>query len=147
MELTRHFTVSVYVVHDRRVLLHWHRRLELWLPVGGHIERDELPEDAAVREVYEESGLRVQLYRPRSLRLFDQDQTRELISPAHFMVQGIQSGHQHIDFSFYALSDSSAVVPESGLPEDYRWLAYEELDALPLRENVRFCASAALQLL
>jgi len=28
----RHFTVAVFVVHGGRVLLHWHRKLEMWLP-------------------------------------------------------------------------------------------------------------------
>src|SRR3712207_2907004 len=57
----RHFTVSVFVVWEGKVLLHFHRKLGMWLPPGGHIERDELPDDAALREVYEETGLRVAL--------------------------------------------------------------------------------------
>ena len=40
----RHFTVAVFVVRDGKVLLHWHRKLGMWLPPGGHIERGELPE-------------------------------------------------------------------------------------------------------
>ena len=46
MELTREFTVAVFVVHDDRVLLHFHRKLSLWLPPGGHIEPNELPDEA-----------------------------------------------------------------------------------------------------
>jgi 8-oxo-dGTP pyrophosphatase MutT (NUDIX family) len=57
----RHFTVAVFVVWEGKVLLHFHRKLEMWLPPGGHIERDELPDQAAVREVLEETGLRVEL--------------------------------------------------------------------------------------
>src|SRR5688500_10821251 len=43
------------------VLLHWHRRLGLWLPPGGHIDPGELPDEAAVRETLEETGLAVEL--------------------------------------------------------------------------------------
>jgi hypothetical protein len=32
---TRDFTVAVLVVHDGKVLLHWHRKLGRWLPPGG----------------------------------------------------------------------------------------------------------------
>ncbi|HEY0142509.1 MAG TPA: NUDIX domain-containing protein [Thermoanaerobaculia bacterium] len=53
-----HFTASVYIVDtDLRLLLHHHRRLNLWLQMGGHVEGDEHPEVAALREGVEESGL------------------------------------------------------------------------------------------
>ena len=31
----REFTVAVFVIHDGQVLLHWHRKLQRWLPPGG----------------------------------------------------------------------------------------------------------------
>jgi ADP-ribose pyrophosphatase YjhB (NUDIX family) len=55
----RHFRVAVFVVWEGKVLLHFHRKLGMWLPPGGHIERDELRDDAAVRQVFEETGLRL----------------------------------------------------------------------------------------
>src|SRR3712207_9415045 len=57
----RHFTVAVFVVWEGKVLLHLHRKLGMWLPPGGHIDRDELPDDAAVREVLEETAAEVEL--------------------------------------------------------------------------------------
>jgi 8-oxo-dGTP diphosphatase len=50
------FTVAIFVVHDARVLVILHRKLGKWLPLGGHIELDEDPELAALREAKEESG-------------------------------------------------------------------------------------------
>jgi 8-oxo-dGTP pyrophosphatase MutT (NUDIX family) len=61
----RHFTVAVFVVWEGIVLLHLHRKLAMWLPPGGHVERDEIPDDAAVREVFEETGLNVELVREK----------------------------------------------------------------------------------
>lgn len=53
-----HFTASCYIVDPRgRLLLHHHRRLDRWLQMGGHIETGEAPEEAALREGREESGL------------------------------------------------------------------------------------------
>ena len=40
------FTVAIFVVHDGKVLLIHHRKLDQWLPLGGHIELDEDPEIA-----------------------------------------------------------------------------------------------------
>ena len=53
-----HFTASCYVLDDSgRMLLHHHRRLNRWLQMGGHVEVDEAPAEAALREGAEESGL------------------------------------------------------------------------------------------
>jgi len=53
-----HFTASLFILDGAgRLLLHHHRRLDRWLQMGGHIEPDESPHDAALREGAEESGL------------------------------------------------------------------------------------------
>ena len=57
----RHFTVAVFVVCEGKVLLHLHRKLGMWPPPGGHIEKGELPDEAAAREVFEETGVKIEL--------------------------------------------------------------------------------------
>jgi len=53
-----HFTASCFIIDDAgRLLLHHHRRLDRWLQMGGHLEKGETPEAAALREGREESGL------------------------------------------------------------------------------------------
>ncbi|HYC91331.1 MAG TPA: NUDIX hydrolase [Thermoanaerobaculia bacterium] len=53
-----HFTASCYILDaGDRMLLHHHRRLNRWLQMGGHVEGDEGPPVAALREGAEESGL------------------------------------------------------------------------------------------
>ncbi len=55
-------SVSVLVRDDKgRVLLVRHADSGLWGLIGGAIEVDERPEQAAVRETHEETGLRVEL--------------------------------------------------------------------------------------
>jgi 8-oxo-dGTP pyrophosphatase MutT (NUDIX family) len=49
MEITRHFTATVLLVYQDRVLLHRHKKRGILLPLGGHLERHELPEEAALR--------------------------------------------------------------------------------------------------
>jgi len=53
-----HFTASCYIVDaEGRLLLHHHKRLDRWLQMGGHVDGDEPPDLAALREGREESGL------------------------------------------------------------------------------------------
>ena len=56
METTRHFTATVYLVNDGATALHEHPTLGIRLPPGGHVDRDELPHEAGLREVHEETG-------------------------------------------------------------------------------------------
>lgn len=52
-------TASGYLIHDDKILLIKHKKLKAWLPPGGHIEEGELPHEAAEREFWEETGIKV----------------------------------------------------------------------------------------
>lgn len=58
MQFNRSLTATVYIINESKVLLHNHKKYNTLFPVGGHIEADELPHEAALREAYEESGLK-----------------------------------------------------------------------------------------
>ncbi|HVZ71207.1 MAG TPA: NUDIX domain-containing protein [Polyangia bacterium] len=53
----RAFSVAIFCRHEGEILLVRHKRLALWLPVGGEIEPGETPLEAARRELKEETGL------------------------------------------------------------------------------------------
>jgi 8-oxo-dGTP pyrophosphatase MutT (NUDIX family) len=55
--MRRAFSVAVFARHEGHVLLVHHKRLQLWLPVGGEVEAGETPLEAALRELKEETGL------------------------------------------------------------------------------------------
>ncbi len=142
MEITRHFTATTFVVHEGKVLLHLHRRLARWLPVGGHIERDELPPQAALREVKEESGLDVVLQGAEGRAWKD---VEELLQPAHLLLENINPFHQHIDFVYYAASSTSYIDPSAEEAETLRWFSAEELRNFPeLPEDVKELALEAI---
>jgi ADP-ribose pyrophosphatase YjhB (NUDIX family) len=54
-------SVTIIVRDDQgRILLTKNSDVNLWLPIGGIVEPDESPRDAAVREMKEETGLLVE---------------------------------------------------------------------------------------
>lgn len=132
METTRHFVATVYVVNDGATLLHEHEKLGLWLPPGGHIDRDELPHEAATREVREETGLDVDL--AQSPDDVSSPTVESLPEPAHLLLEDIdvydgEVGHQHVDFVYYGRADSRYLDPAEGeqSSEAWEWIGPEEL--------------------
>jgi 8-oxo-dGTP pyrophosphatase MutT (NUDIX family) len=68
LELRRHIGhqmlclpgIKALVINDRReILLQKNRDTGTWMPIGGTVEPGEQPADAAVREVFEETAVRV----------------------------------------------------------------------------------------
>ena len=52
-----HITASGLVIQGDKVLLILHPYIKKWFQPGGHIDEGESPIEAAIREVYEETGL------------------------------------------------------------------------------------------
>lgn len=141
-EITRHFTATTFVVRDGKVLLHRHARQGLWLPPGGHIERDELPHDAARREVEEETGLRVHLHsEAQADDLAAQMHCAVVPQPAFVLVEDINPYHQHIDFIYFAQASSGQ---EPTTSQGFAWFAPSDLTMDGVPENVRVGAEQAV---
>ena len=126
VETTRHFSATTYIKHDNKVLLHNHKKLKKWLPVGGHIDRDELPQDAAKREVKEETGLDVELIKPKQLLNITNGQ--ELISPFHTLLHKLNDYHQHIDMVFFAKALNNNITHKEGESKELKWFTKEEIN-------------------
>lgn len=132
--LSRDFTATAFVLWRGRTLLHRHKRLGVWLPCGGHIEPGELPDDAAVREVFEESGVPVVLVGERAIAA---PGPRQLIRPRGVQLETIYPGHEHIDLIYFAVP---APGYEGSLLESDPTLGWYDSDALgtmALTEEIR----------
>ena len=132
----REFTVAVFVVHRGRVLLLFHPKLGMWLPPGGHIEPGELPDEAAVREVLEETGVRVCLVGEQAL---DVEYPRQLARPAGIQLEDIAPGHQHIDLVYFAepVDEDCAVSDECAARDRAAWYDPAQLEALGANAEIR----------
>lgn len=125
----RHHTATAYVVSQGKTLLLWHPHLRMWLPPGGHLEPGEDPVQAAVREAFEESGLRVEVMAGPPLLAVDAP--RVLPAPAVILIEDIvrpdQPFHQHIDHVYFTRAaepvDFAAVIPHG----ECRWFTADDL--------------------
>lgn len=143
----RSYTTAVFVVCDGRVLLLNHRRYGKWLPPGGHLQPHELPDEAAVREVYEETGLAVELVGERGLPVTS---PRQLVLPRGLQVRPAGPGLEHVDIVYFARPRAwtgPGCPPVQLGPEADRavWAGPGELDSLGVTEEIRLWAQKALR--
>ncbi len=117
-----HITASCFIVDGGRLLLHHHRRLNRWLQMGGHVEIDEDPKEAALREGSEESGLRDLALAVDGI--FDLD--------VHVIPAGKgEPEHRHFDVRYLARTASpGAVVIDRAESNDVAWVPLERAGAL-----------------
>ena len=142
------FTADVFVVHNNKVLVRRHDKYDKWLAVGGHIELDENPNQAAIREVKEEVGLDIKLVDERPQFNTERNEYTELISPRYMNIHDINPTHQHISLVYFAKSDSDEVVDEGReKSKGCKWFTKEELEKNEegLSESIRFYALKALE--
>ncbi|MFB6116389.1 MAG: NUDIX hydrolase [Candidatus Nanosalina sp.] len=133
METTRHLTTKVFIVNDGATALHYHPKLEIYLPPGGHVERDELPHRSGMREVGEETGLEPELC--RKVEDVEVPGGRPLPEPEHHILYDVDTAdgevvHQHIDLIYYAEVSSRDIDPEERdeVPaEEWEWFTPEDL--------------------
>jgi 8-oxo-dGTP pyrophosphatase MutT (NUDIX family) len=138
------FTVAIFVVQDSKILLILHRALQKWLPLGGHIELDEDPEIAALREAREESGLEVELLGERPPTTGPG--TRALISPRFLDIHRINDTHEHIGLIYWARPLSGSIVLAAAEHHDIRWCSRKDLSELqpPMSHAVRWYCEKAI---
>lgn len=118
-----------------------HAKLDMWLPPGGHIEAGELPDEAAVREVWEEAGISVRLVGERALEVED---PRQLIIPRGVQLERIAPGHEHIDLVYFAVPEGSCELRRNDESTQIGWFSKEALERLDLTEEIRMWTAKAL---
>ena len=117
-----------------------HKKLGAWLPPGGHIDPNELPEDAAVREVREETGLEVELL-GSSRQL---GSVAILIQPICILLEDIQPHHQHIDFIYFARVKGGQARINPRESTQLKWCDHIALGEPAIAEDIRILGRRAL---
>lgn len=145
---------DVLIVHDSKVLLRVHDKHGVWLTVGGHVEPDENVNEAAVREAWEEVGLRVELIPPDGFVVHPSELLlggRELVPPRFLNEHQITPTHRHVSCIYFARpvdGSSIEIRPqyEDDRSDDCRWWSRADLEAdeCPVSPTIRRYALAAL---
>lgn len=127
-----------------RVLLILHGKLNLWLPVGGHIEENETPDEALRREIFEETGLDVNILNEN--RVLPVGNVKEILAiPFHVNVHSV-GDHDHCSFFYVCKALNAEELKINNELKNSRWFSKEELDEEMVPTDVRDIAKEAFKI-
>jgi len=138
MEIVREFLSTVFVVKDGKVLMTWNNKVNNWIPIGGHIEPNELPCSSVIREAKEESGLDIKLISPNTSK------TGNLVQPVHLHLDHIKEDHKHINLIYFAIVKGGTLLKESDEQTPLKWFSKEDIEKEDLLPNIKELALEAL---
>ncbi|WP_405882346.1 NUDIX hydrolase [Streptomyces sp. NBC_01136] len=131
-----HVTASALVIDPARgrVLLTLHRKLRMWLQMGGHCEPGDVTlAAAALREATEESGIEGLTLLPGGPVTLDR---HAIPAPCHW--------HLDVQYAALAPADAEAAISDESL--DLRWFGYEEVADVADASVVRLLAATRARL-
>ncbi|MFE7453049.1 NUDIX hydrolase [Streptomyces griseus] len=131
-----HVTASALVIDPERerVLLTLHRKLRMWLQMGGHCEeRDTTLEAAALREATEESGITGLALLPGGPVRLDR---HPIPAPCHW----------HLDVQYAAVAPPGAAERISEESLELRWFGYADVPGVADASVVRLLEAARSRL-
>ncbi|MCL2630681.1 MAG: NUDIX domain-containing protein [Firmicutes bacterium] len=146
LEIKNHFTATGLVFNSQnQMLMILHKKQGVWLPPGGHIEENELPETAVIREVFEETGIRAEIIPAMPIKNLSDKQCAELNSPFTMLLEDIEGNgtHNHIDLVYIcrAINENPTICEAENT--DIGWFTLPEIEALKTYPNVIKTAKCA----
>jgi len=146
--MRKDFVATAFIVRGGKVLLVKHRKLGLWLPVGGHIEKGETPEEALRREALEESGLEIEVLGGPAFECEDENVSM-LLMPHHMQMELIkhdmEKAHHHVDLIYFCRAKKGKERLNEKEAYEIKWFSESGLEGSEITENVRVLGKKAIE--
>ncbi len=144
---------EAFIVNGDSVLLRLHDKYNIWNGPGGHIDPGEDANEAVLREIWEEVGIKAVLVGPKEWEKMDTSTNFDLVPPMFVNRHKINEHHDHSTFVFAAQSSTREINPqtEADMGIECIWVTQEQLDELKrtdprLRDETYRYAMRALEL-
>ena len=138
--MERQFTATVYIIEQERVLLIRHRKLNKWLPPGGHLDPNETPVEGARREAREETGIEIEFIKQENIWI-ERWNASSFERPYLCLIEEIPAykdvaAHQHVDFIYLAKPVGGVEKQNINETDGLHWFTLEEVEALKADEEI-----------
>ncbi len=121
-------TTTAFIFYKNKLLLIFHKKMQKWMHVGGHVENNELFDETLKREIKEEVGLDIDIIDAYPQTRFFSNE--KLAIP--FFVQGSQKNNKKqisIDYVCEVKGNSKVTLQKEEL-ENYKWIKESEIDSI-----------------
>ncbi|MDQ2085922.1 NUDIX domain-containing protein [Herbivorax sp. ANBcel31] len=124
-----HFTVSGFVFYKGKVLLIKHKKFNKWIYPGGHIENNETPEEALIREVKEETNYDISIIKSKRFS-YEDEYVKMLNTPFCILHEYIpqydnEKNHFHIDL-VYLCKLKFSILKDKERKKNIGWYTFKE---------------------
>ena len=144
-----HFTATGIVFNNRgEVLMIKHKKLGVWLPPGGHVDENELPCRAALREIFEETGVKAQIISTSNgIGLVSDAHCKELPHPFVILLEDIENTwlHNHIDLVYICKAEFDDFTVNETEADGIGWFTPKAIQGLDTFDNVKNTVAKAAQ--
>ena len=123
-----HITGSCWIINKNldSVLLTHHKKLNIWIPTGGHAENENDPALIALREGEEETGLQLKL-------LFKEVFYKDI----HIIPKYKETPkHKHFDFTYFFYPIGTEEFSVSSESHALKWIELNEIENYTHEKNV-----------
>jgi 8-oxo-dGTP pyrophosphatase MutT (NUDIX family) len=124
--MVREFISTVFVVDKGKVLMTWNLKVNNWVPIGGHIDSNQLPCESVIREAKEESNLDIEIHSNPNI-------TKSIVNlpqPFNVHLDHVKEDHKHINLTYFATikkgSGECFEIDDEGKP--LKWFSREDLN-------------------
>ncbi len=119
------WVTTIYLVNnENKVLLSWNKNMQTWIPVGGHIDSGENPEEAIIREVKEETGFEFEFLQNSNI---ENNGATKLLNPQRVQIDNVPHHNFHINFVFFGKCIKFHDRTGTDENEELRWFSEEEI--------------------
>lgn len=141
----KHFTASALIIDNDKVLLVYHKKLDAWLYPGGHIEENENPDEALLREVEEETGLEVEIISNKDDTLSDCKADVSSLHIPYACLCELVGDHYHNDLIYKCkIKKKCELKYNKDESDDIGFFNINEIEKLKLFDNFRILLNKVL---
>ena len=151
--LNKHFVATGFVMnldHSKMLMVH-HKKLNKWAAPGGHIEADETPTEAALREIFEETGVKATILENENAQLCPKIGTETQLTTPYVMLSeyvpehGVVKAHYHLDFVFLCEADENERIERQEIEvNEVKWMTWQEIMEINTFDSIKNFAKSMI---